>query len=333
MGFFGLIEREKQQRLQEELDKKREAENRILAKAKTSVYDETEFLELHRERVGAFLEDSRAVVELMGSLNQLGCIDYFKDVARVTYSDLKGIIFMRSKGGLGESFLYSVDFLTEFGRRYPKFVQQELESMDALGKRIIESNLWVWPRDRLTNPRTLGMVHHPDTQFFNDNSGDSEEEYYINPKHWTRRIVDMKGGSLLPETASKEEVNRDTVIRFLFPNSALPIGQVTNWFTEPKEVGVGFRISKLLKAYDQVKRDQECEIETTVHEEWWNAVYIRIRAFNQATLTGSVQRDVGISDIRLFDDVLEEVMRRPASTYIRNIKTINISRSPISDFG
>lgn len=305
MGFLQEIERERQLELQQKLlAEQRVSEDRKAVKLQADYMADT--YSGARKNAETFIEDSGAVVELMDSLSQLGYIDYFKGVARITSSILSGIIFMRTKGFLGQNDISAAERnlwkLHKDSNLKPS--NQELKAKEELDKRIIEygriiqDGPWkLWPYDRWANPRALVMVHQPDTQFFNDNSGNSE-------KNW--RFVDER----------------------------------TNRFTEPQEVGVGFRFTKLLKPPHTEVYEGKLDgwsdkyVTKTTVEQWLNAVYIRVRASNQATLTGSIQQDVGISDIGLFDNVLEELIRRnPVSIYAKETESFVIWGGRPSDGG
>lgn len=89
--------------------------------------------------------------------------------------------------------------------------------------------------------------------------------------------------------------------------------------SEPQNVGIGIHFLKKYVEERRVHRNAFAELLRIEHDESWeylhHAVYIRIDEHNGATITGSIQRQVELKDLRLFDEVLQQAFNNPATIH------------------
>lgn len=104
---------------------------------------------------------------------------------------------------------------------------------------------------------------------------------------------------------------------------------------EPKEIGIGIRFSKQIKSRKGFVEDRKDKHRGyyVVIKQWHHNAYVRIDSQSKATITGSNQRQVYLRDLRLFDEVLEQVIHDPAKVYTKNTSYETFSSSQSSHDG
>lgn len=91
-------------------------------------------------------------------------------------------------------------------------------------------------------------------------------------------------------------------------------------FTEPREVGIGFRFAKLVDRTEKTIWRERSSLNGTyispymVITERYSAFYVRIKNPHHAVVTGAaIQEVVDLSDLKAFDEVLERAYIQPFS--------------------
>lgn len=343
MGFIKDIEREKQQRLQAELAKQKPVPVQMIGKAILANPDD-EF----RKNGKSFLEDSKPITELLRRLNELGYPDYLQSVARITATDLTPRLYMSypyffhfAQGMINKAeadwnhdpyWFHGIPLYQTYQNAPPSFSDQNvglarkvIDARREIDQRLEESGLFLQYCEDIKNKYGHGIkpympIEFGGPDFFGDNTGERDN----GNRKYISRIVSVKDEQAQPIVSPRKGFGLRNRIATIFSQPAplsnpLPTEQVVNWFTEPHGVGIGFRFHRSLKENEDVQPrwSDGWYIVDTLRENWFGAVYVKINSSGLSIVTGHVQREVDISDLHLFDDILEDAMKHPAMTYFR----------------
>lgn len=276
MGFLEGLRQQREQTIQSELSAREQyrKEEEEEAKRRAVAVDDSS---------RAFLKEAGTVVQLLDRLSEFGYVDYLHKIAAHSEIYRSSVLFMRHH----LSYYYYPENDNKpkpwVCTQDPELAQQELIMRQDLAGKIEDTSLFNMYRIADGCLREHDSIYRgnlkyreymdPNTQFFGD--------------QLTSRPAGKQSGFWARLSGSQP----------LF--SSQPQPSQTFKFTEPREVGIGFRFSKMIEEskksrlegldgnYDPMGRSFIQWIATTSQ---YSAFYVRIRTPHHAVITGATFR-------------------------------------------
>lgn len=308
MGLIDRLRQEEEQATQATLARQTEYAERERVKAGKI---ETE----QKEKFKTFIDDSIRKYDFRIEQNSL-LIDLLDYLIKYGYKEY--LISIYPRAGLRSSVLFRKDNWKDYYGYYDDDAWKKWSELSQATDLCLErrelsqaSDLSLWRRksesgiitmrtregssttylsERLFDPLLGESFYDPSAQFFYDNPFRSEQQ---------KQSEQQKLG-FFPRLLRHKPVTLNVPTRF----------------SEPEEVGIGFRFAIPAKYEEPSYNPWYTRSET------YNTFYVRIHTPHHAIVTGAlIQEEVDLSDVKAFDNALEQAYTHPFSNTIHEERT------------